>query len=352
MKLTFRWFGENDPVTLKSIKQIPGMKGIVSAIYDVPVGEVWSIEKIELLKKSIQDQGMELSVIESVPVHEDIKLRRGNYKRYIDNYKKTIENLGNAGIETICYNFMPIFDWTRTQLSYILDDESSALALFEEDLAEIDPRNGILNLPGWDESYNKEEINELISVYENISKEKLWENLELFINEIMIIADKVKVKMAIHPDDPPWDIFGIPRLISTYEDYTKFLSINDSINHGITFCSGSLGCRPDNDLLKFVKKFSTEMKRVHFVHLRNIKQLGNRSFTEVAHLSECGSIDFYEIIKELILGGYDGPFRPDHGRMIWGESGRPGYGLYDRALGATYLNGLIEAINKQRGDKI
>ena len=351
MKLTFRWYGESDPVTLEHIRQIPGMKGIVSAIYDIPVGEVWPIEKIEDLKRTIEAHGLELSVIESVPVHEDIKLKRGDYKRYIENYKQTIENLGHVGVHTICYNFMPVFDWTRTQLDYILEDGSSALALLAEDIASIDPRNSTLEMPGWDESYTHQEINDLIKTYENTSKETLWSNLSHFINEIMLSADKAKVKMAIHPDDPPWDIFGIPRIISTYEDYLKFFSLSDSPNHGITFCSGSLGCRPDNDLLKFIKKFSTEMKRVHFVHLRNIKQLDERSFTEVAHLSSCGSIDFYELINELINGGYEGPFRPDHGRMIWGEVGRPGYGLYDRALGATYLNGIIEAVQKQKEKK-
>lgn len=349
MHLTFRWYGTQDPVKLEYIRQIPGMHGIVSAVYDIPVGEAWPLDSILELKKSIEDQGLELSVIESVPVHEDIKLRRGNYQTYIDNYKETLRNLGKAGIHTVCYNFMPIFDWTRTQLHYKMEDGSECLALFQEDIESLDPRTSSLKLPGWDESYTTEELNQLINDYASINKEVLWDNLSHFINEIIPVAEENMIKMAIHPDDPPWDIFGIPRIISTYDDLERFININDSMYHGITFCSGSLGCIAENDLLKIVKHFSSELKRVHFVHLRNIKVLDNRSFTETAHLSRAGSIDFYELVKELMDGGFDGPFRPDHGRMIWGESGRPGYGLYDRALGATYLNGLIEAISKQGG---
>lgn len=348
MEMSFRWYGKLDPIPLEYIRQIPGMKGIVTAIYDVPVGEVWPMEKIMELKKTVEDAGLKISVIESVPVHEDIKLGKPTRDRYIENYKTTIRNLGEAGIPVVCYNFMPVFDWTRSQLDYRLPDGSTALIYEEEVIQKMDPVNGELSLPGWDSSYTKEEMQDLINEYkENVDEEKLWENLEYFIKEIIPVAEEAGVKMAIHPDDPPWNIFGLPRIITNKENLDRFLSLYDSPNNGLTFCTGSLGASPENNVPEMLRYFGKK-GRVHFVHARNILLTGPKSFQESAHLSTAGSIDMYEVIRAMADFDFAGPIRPDHGRMIWGEEGRPGYGLYDRALGATYLNGLWEAEIKSR----
>ncbi|MFR4162711.1 MAG: mannonate dehydratase [Paraclostridium sordellii] len=348
MEMTFRWYGKDDPVKIEYIRQIPGMKGIVTAIYDIPVGEVWPLEKILELKKTVKDNGLKLSVIESVPVHEDIKLGLPTRERYIENYKETLRNLGKAGIETVCYNFMPVFDWTRSNLNYELEDGSTCLIYDEETVKKMDPALGELELPGWDTSYGEGGLGALLDKYKDISEGKLWENLEYFIKEIIPVAEESNVKMAIHPDDPPWGIFGLPRIITNFENLERFINLYDSEYNGITLCTGSLGCTKTNDIVKMVNYFGKEKNRINFAHLRNVLITGDSSFNEVAHLSEAGSLDFYEIVKAYCDYEFAGPYRPDHGRMIWGETGRPGYGLYDRALGAVYINGLIEAINKNK----
>ncbi|MHD0396748.1 mannonate dehydratase [Staphylococcus simulans] len=345
MKMTFRWYGKDDPISLEYIRQIPGMEGIVSAIYDVPVGEVWPLDKIEALKKEIEDAGLELSVIESVPVHEDIKLGRPSREKYIANYQQTLRNLSKAGIKVVCYNFMPVFDWTRSDLEYRLDDGSTALIYNEDDIKKMDPLSGELSLPGWDSSYTKEDLADLFKAYESVDEDKLWENLSYFINKIIPVAEEEDILMAIHPDDPPWNIFGLPRIITNKENLERFINLYDSKSNGLTMCSGSLGCDKNNDFPEMLRYFGKK-DRVHFVHARNIKHTGTHSFEESAHPSEKGSLDMYEIVKALHDFGYEGPVRPDHGRMIWGETGKPGYGLYDRALGATYLIGLYEAVKK------
>ncbi|MGL4588758.1 MAG: mannonate dehydratase [Mycoplasmatales bacterium] len=349
MQLSFRWYGHDDPVTLEYIKQIPNMKGIVSAIYDIEVGEEWPIERIKKLKEDIEKYDLELIVIESVPVHEDIKMGLGKRDYYIENYKKTIENLAKCGIKTICYNFMPVFDWTRSNLSYVNDDNSTSLIFNEEEVAKLDPKS--LNLPGWDSSYSLDKMAELIDYYQALTHEQLWDNLKYFLDEIIPVAENCGVNMAIHPDDPPFDIFGIPRIITNYENLEKFINLYDSPNNGITFCTGSLGCIGSNDLLKMVNRFGKELNKIHFVHLRNVKNYGKTSFNEVAHVSHYGDINFHELLEVFISYGFEGAYRPDHGRMIWGETGRPGYGLYDRALGAMYLEGLIEAIKIKKEEK-
>ena len=346
MQMTFRWYGEDDPVTLENIRQIPKMEGIVSAIYDIPVGEVWPRERIAKLKNRIEEAGLELSVIESVPVHEDIKLGKDTRDKYIENYAQTIRNLGAEGVNIVCYNFMPVFDWTRSDLAYELEDGSNALIFDEEEVKKMDPRT--LSLPGWDESYTEEEMNEIMDEYEEVDQDKLWENLSYFIKKIIPVAEEAGVKMAIHPDDPPYPIFGLPRVITNLKAVEKFLDIYDSPNNGITLCVGSYASDPANDPIE-ISRYALERERVNFVHARNIKLTGKgRSFEESAHPSEYGSIDMYEVIKALSDHDWDGPIRPDHGRMIWGETGRPGYGLYDRALGATYLSGLWEAAQKSK----
>jgi mannonate dehydratase len=343
MKLSFRWYGDNDPVKLQAIKQIPDMKHIVSAIYDVPVGDVWTKERIADLKSSVEKESLSLSVIESLPVHESIKLGEGSRDQLIENYKESLKNLGEVGIKTVCYNFMPVFDWTRTDLNYVLEDGSETLMYNNDVVKNLDPITTNLNLPGWDESYTKTEMSALIEKYRTMTDDDLWDNLTYFLNEVLPVAVEYDINLTIHPDDPPWSIFGIPRIIKTKESYEKLLNINNVKNNGICFCTGSLGCLEENNLSEMIRTFGDH---IHFVHMRNIKRLGNHSFVETGHLSKDGSVDMKEVIKALKDINYKGTIRPDHGRMIWGETGKAGYGLYDRALGATYINGLIEGVDK------
>ncbi len=343
MKMTFRWYGESDPVTLENISQIPHMSGIVSAVYDVPVGEVWPNESIARMKEQGNAHGLEFEVVESVPVHEDIKLGAPGCERYIENYKENIRRLAAAGVKCICYNFMPVFDWLRSDLSKQNADGSNSLAFDNDTVLSMDPVKSELSLPGWDESYTKEGLRALMEQYSEIDEEKLWANFERFIKEIIPVCEEVGVNMAIHPDDPPWGIFGLPRIITGAESYRRMAQISDSVCNGITFCTGSLGANPQNDLIAMIKEFGD---KIHFFHARNIKITGERCFQETGHYTDAGSLDMYGMMKALHDGGFKGYIRPDHGRMIWGEKGRAGYGLYDRALGAAYLNGLWEAIEK------
>ena len=341
MKMTFRWYGEKDSIPLSYIRQIPGMSGVVTAVYDVPVGEVWEMDKILRLKSLCDEKGLEMEVIESVPVHEDIKLGLPTRDRYIANYATTIRNLGKAGVKCICYNFMPVFDWLRTNLHTEAEDGSNALSYNHEELMSLDPHN--LHLPGWDESYTSEELNSLLDAYSGMSHEKLFENLVYFLNGIMPACDETGINMAIHPDDPPWDMFGLPRIITGMDSYDKLFSAVPNVHNGITLCTGSLGAGRDNDMVAMASKLAA---RSYFVHLRQITHSGALDFCESGHLTSMGSLDMYGIVKALVEAGFDGYVRPDHGRNIWGEDGKPGYGLYDRALGATYLYGLFEAVEK------
>lgn len=350
MKLSFRWYGADDAVKLEYIRQIPNMRSIVTAVYDVPVGEVWPRENIAALKKMVEDAGLVFDVIESVPVHEDIKLGRPTRDKYIASYQENIRRLGEAGVKCICYNFMPVFDWTRTQLDRPLADGSTALVYYKDQIQKMDPLKGELSLPGWDASYKKEDLQNLFDAYAQINSEKLWENVEYFLKNIIPVAEECDVKMAIHPDDPPWDIFGLPRIITCEKNLDRFLKIVDSPYNGLTLCTGSLGCTKTNDMVHLADKYS-KMGRIHFMHLRNVKILEDGSFEESAHYSPCGSLDMVAILKALHKNHFDGYLRPDHGRMIWGETGRPGYGLCDRALGAAYINGIWEALCKEDREK-
>ncbi|MBM7621568.1 mannonate dehydratase [Bacillus tianshenii] len=347
MKLAFRWYGVEDSVSLEYIRQIPGMKGIVSAIYDIPVGEVWPQEKIDHLKNVIEKNGLSLAVIESVPVHEDIKLGLPSRDMYISNYISTLRNLASAGVEVVCYNFMPVFDWTRSDLWHRLEDGSTTLIYEEETIEKMNPASGGLSLPGWDASYKEDDLKNLLASYQDITEEKLWENLSYFLKKVIPVAQEVAIKMAIHPDDPPWSIFGLPRIITDGASLQRLIEIEQSPSNGITFCTGSFGAKSDNDLPAMIRAFGS---RIHFAHCRNVKRTGVKTFEETSHLSSDGSVDMVEVLKAYQDIGYTGPLRPDHGRMIWGESGRPGYGLYDRALGAVYLNGIWEALSKVKGD--
>ena len=313
MKMTFRWYGKDDPVTLEKIRQIPGVTGIVSAIYDIPVGEVWPLERIEELKKTVNDSGLELSVIESVPVHEDIKMGTGDRDRYIENYCQTLKNLSKAGIDCVCYNFMPVFDWTRSDLAFDLPDGSNALIYDNETVLKMDPVKGELSLPGWDSSYTKDSMKALLESYSNITEEDLWNNLKYFLDRVIKTAEEVKVKMAIHPDDPPWSIFGLPRIITSKKNIERFLKLYDSPYNGLTLCSGSLGASPDNDIIDMIHSFAD---RIHFAHIRNVKITGDKCFEETAHKTECGSLDIFGIVNAYYDEGFEGYIRPDHGRMI------------------------------------
>ena len=342
--MAFRWFGDSDPVSLAYIRQIPGMRGIVSAVYDVSVGEVWPVDKIQALKAKVEAHALALDVIESVPVHEDIKLGKPSRDGLIANYQQTIRNLGQCGIKVICYNFMPVFDWTRTSLAKVLPDGSTTLTFSTKDVDAIDVSKGI-SLPGWDASYQPAELQGLLAEYAQVGEGKLWDNLSYFLKAIIPVAEQADIKMAIHPDDPPRPIFGLPRIVKNRDDLARLLGIVDSPANGLTLCSGSLGAGPKNNVEALVREFGGQ-GRIHFAHLRNVKVNAAGDFEETAHKSECGSLDMAAIVKAYHDVGYEGYARPDHGRMIWGETGRPGYGLYDRALGAVYLNGLWEAMEK------
>lgn len=343
MKMTFRWYGEKDCIPLQYIRQIPNMSGVVTAVYDTPVGEVWEEEKIARLKMLCEKEGLAMEVIESVPVHEDIKLGKPSRDRLIANYAQTIRNLGKYGVKCICYNFMPVFDWFRTDLHFRQENGSFCLAYKQSDFEKLDKHN--LRLPGWDESYTPEELGGLLEEYKTVTHEQLFDNLVYFLKGIMPACDETGINMAIHPDDPPWDIFGLPRIVTGEESYEKMIKAVPNEHNGFTFCTGSLGAGRFNDLPKMAAKYA---KRIYFAHLRQLKFVNETDFYENGHQTQDGNVDIYAIVRALVENGFDGYVRPDHGRNIWGEDAKPGYGLYDRALGATYLSGLFEAVEKDR----
>ncbi len=352
--MTFRWYGKDDKISLKHISQIPGINGVVTSLMHINVGEVWKLEELLELKKNVNSYNLNIEVIESVNVHEDIKLGLPLKKKYIENYKTTLRNLSKIGIKTVCYNFMPIFDWTRTDLEKPLKDGSTVLSFDNETLKNTDANQLFdiikkgskdIIIPGW-EIDRLSAIEKLFKQYENVSEEDLWANLKHFLEEIIPVAKECGINMAIHPDDPPFSIFGLPRIITCKESLNRLVKLVDDSHNGITLCSGSLGPNKSNDIPSIIRHFGA-MGRIHFAHIRNIKQISNKSFHESSHLSSDGSLDLYEIVKAYIDIGFKEHVRPDHGRMIWDEKGMPGYGLYDRALGIAYLNGLYEAITKE-----
>jgi len=343
MHMTFRWFGRDDPIPLAHIRHIPGVSGVVSALYDVPVGAAWTRERLERLKGEIEGAGLSFAVVESIPVHEDIKLGRPGRDRLIANYCESVQAMGTVGIPVLCYNFMPVFDWLRTDLAQPLADGSTALAYDDRALAAVDLSRGTGDLPGWATAYGPDELERLLAAYRDVDAERLWDNLAYFLERVVPAAADAGVRMAIHPDDPPWPIFGLPRIICRGPDLERLVSLVDSPANGVTFCTGSLGADPDNDLPAMVRRIGP---RIHFAHCRNVRVTGERRFHETAHPSACGGVDLYAVLRALSDVGFAGPMRPDHGRMIWGERGRPGYGLYDRALGAMYLQGLWEGLTR------
>lgn len=286
-----------------------------------------------------------------MPVHEDIKLGKPARDSLIDNYCQTLRNLAHCGLKVVCYNFMPVFDWTRTTLEKELPDGSKTLAFDMATVNQIDPSQGI-QLPGWDASYQPDELKALLAEYRQIGEEQLWANLEYFLRRVVPVAQEVGIKMAIHPDDPPRPIFGLPRIVKNRADLARVLAIVDTPANGLTLCSGSLGADCHNDIAAMVREFAG-LGRIHFAHLRNVKVNEAGDFYETSHRSEDGSLNMAAIVQAYYDAGFEGYVRPDHGRMIWGETGKPGYGLYDRALGAVYLNGLWEGIARthEKGEK-
>lgn len=392
---TWRWFGPNDPISLTEIKQT-GAVGIVTALHQIPVGKIWSVDEILKRKKMIEDEELKWSVVESLPVHENIKRGKDNFKELIENYKQSVRNLSECGINTIAYNFMPVLDWSRTNLKVTSSDgsittrfESKVFAAFDLfilkrpgaanqytekqiKLAEEHFNNMseagkeeltktiLFGLPGSLEAYNLEDFKEAVLEYNRIGEDKVRENLYSFIKEIIPVAEESGVRMAIHPDDPPWQLLGLPRIVGNKNDIQKILNVIDSPSNGITFCTGSLGAGFNNDLVLMAESFA---HRINFVHLRNLTRNEDGDFTESYHLD--GHIDIYSIIKILLLeqerrkqnGRKDTrmPMRPDHGNLMTAEQNKegiyPGYSLMGRLRGLAELRGMEKGIIQTLGIK-
>lgn len=355
MQMTFRWYGEgNDSVTLDQIRQIPGVEGIVWALHNKQAGEIWEVDEIEEVKKQLDKYGFNMDVVESVNVHDDIKIGLPSRDKYIENYKITLRNLAKFDVKVVCYNFMPVFDWTRTDLFHPVGDGSTAL-YYEKDKIIDDPNEMAryileecegYTMPGW-EPERMDKLTELFEAYKPVTKEKLWENLKYFLEQMMPVCHECDIKLAIHPDDPPWDIFGLPRLLVDAESIDRFVNMVDDPYNCLTLCSGSLGANPENCVADIIRK---HRGRIAFAHVRNVKHFPNGDFSEASHRDCDGDTGIIEIMKAYHDCGFDGYMRPDHGRHIWGEKCRPGYGLYDRALGIMYLLGcwdMLESIEKK-----
>lgn len=344
MNMSFRWFGEgNDTVTLEQVRQIPGVTQIVWSLHDLQAGEEWPLERIAAVRDQVHAAGLGIEVVESVNVHEDIKLGAPGRDMYIERYKNTIRHLASVGVKVICYNFMPVFDWIRTDLHKQAADGSTAMFYEQRMIADINPdgmaariHNGKFTMPGW-EPERLARLPELLAAYRDVTEDMLWDNLGYFLQHIVPVAESCGIQMAIHPDDPPWPVFGLPRIITGADGLRRLLKLYDSPSNGITLCSGSLGANPDNDIAAMIREFAG---RIPFAHIRNVRVYDNGDFIETSHRTTDGTVDIAGIVQAFSDIGYSGYARPDHGRQIWNEQCRPGYGLYDRALGIMYLWGL------------
>ncbi|MDT0630900.1 mannonate dehydratase [Rubrivirga litoralis] len=359
MNLSFRWYGESDPVTLDAIRQIPGVGGIVSALYDVAPGVAWTADAVTSLRERVEDAGLALTCIESIPVPEGVKLGTDDRDRLADAWCASVEAVGGAGVPVVCYNFMPVFDWTRTDLHRPLPDGSEALAYFEGELAEVETALASGGLPGWMDAHSPDDLRRLFAAYAEVDTERMWDHLGWFLERAVPAAEAAGVKLAIHPDDPPWPLFGLPRVVTSAAAFGRVCDLVDSPANGVTFCTGSLGADPQQapGLAADAARLAGR-GRLHFAHLRNVAHVptpggadgAGRDFTETPHPD--GDVDLAAVVAALKSAGFDGPLRPDHGRQIWTERDnsdvRPGYGLYDRALGATYLRGLWDAATPPR----
>lgn len=353
MKMTFRWYGHgNDTISLHQIKQIPGVDGIVWALHDQPAGEEWTLDRIKEVKEIADEYGLHIDVVESVNIHEDIKLGLPTRDMYIENYQKTIENLAQVGVKVICYNFMPVFDWIRTDLNKEVEDGSTALFYEAAKLRDIDPKalvetialHSELTMPGW-EPERLASLANLFKAYKDVTEDDLWDNLKYFLEQVIPVAQSNDIKMAIHPDDPPWSVFGLPRIITNQINLRRFLKLVDNPYNCITLCTGSLGANPKNDVSSIIREF---IDRIPFAHIRNVRSFENGDFIETSHRTSNHSLDMQEIVQAFHENRFNGYVRPDHGRQIWNERCRPGYGLYDRALGIMYLWGIWDTLEKQK----
>ena len=356
MQMSFRWYGEgNDNISLQDIKQIPGVSCIVWALHDKMPGEVWYEEEIAKVKAQCDKYGFNIDVVESVNVHDDIKIGLPSRDKYIENYIQTIRNLSKFGVKVICYNFMPIFDWTRSNLFHEVGDGSTAL-FYEKNMIQDDYNKMAkyildfterynMSFPGW-EPERMAKLDELFKAYEGIGHEELWANLKYFLEKLMPVCEETGIKMAIHMDDPPWDIFGLPRLLVDEKSIDRFLKMVDSPYNCLTLCSGSLNANPNNNVASIVRK---HCDRIAFAHIRNVKHFENGDFSEASHRDCDGDTGILEILKAYHDCSFKGYIRPDHGRHLWGEKPgtvRPGYGLYDRALGIMYMLGVWDMLDK------
>ncbi len=351
MQMTFRWYGEgNDTVTPEHIRQIPGVKGLVWALHHKQAGEVWEKAEIEAVRRRIEPAGFHMDVVESVNVHDAIKIGLPERDRYIENYITTLRNLAPFGVKVVTYNFMPIFDWTRTDLFHPLPDGSTAL-FYEKNRIRNDPQEMAdyilreckdLTMPGW-EPERLAKLQELFEAYEDVTREKLWENLRYFLEAILPVCHETGIAMAIHPDDPPWDIFGLPRLLVDKASIGRLLTMVDDPYNCLCLCSGSLGSNPANDIPDIIRSYCD---RIAFAHIRNVRRYPNGDFSEVSHRDCDGDVGILEILRAYHDRGFKGYIRPDHGRHLWNEKCRPGYGLYDRALGIMYMLGCWDMLDR------
>ncbi|MDC7245178.1 MAG: mannonate dehydratase [Sphaerochaetaceae bacterium] len=354
MKMSLRWFTSHfDKVTLPEIRQIPGVEGVVTALTDLPAGQVWPKLRIRQMMDDLKQHGLNLLAIESVNVHDSIKAGTEDRDFYIERYIETLKMLSEFGVDLVCYNFMPIFDWTRTDLAKPREDGSTVLSYDHSLLSDSDPNQIIEEmrkkqndyiLPGW-EKERLDRLQQLFAIYENIDENKLYENLVYFLNAVIPECEAVGIRMAIHPDDPPWPVFGLPRIVKNASDLKKIIEAVDSPSNCVTLCTGSLGSDPRNDVPSIIRSLKG---KIAFAHVRNVKHVSEGVFEESAHYQKDGSLNMYEIMKAFVDIGFDGVMRPDHGRAIWEETSVAGYGLYDRALGSQYLFGLYDAIMEGR----